>query len=998
MKREHPLVLYASLSSGASHSFLHLPSSLQHQAPDTLRQTMLPLRKSPESRRKASPRCLSSTLSTSNLSSLVQPLLRRVPLSRKVTARALVLSFLFLLLLCAAFMFCYLDFRDDSFLQGLITGAVPSRDPPAVVHPDSLVVSLIMPLLHSSDPVSGNMTKHEFLSAFLGPLVQSEEALCHRGAVSRAQAAAYKVHAVVASGAAAVPSVLSGAARDVLSDGVLHSGDVRLQGRSGDGLTPAQLWGAWELNMDAARAAVGGAASGGARCLGDRVTLVAPVAPAPNTTVEELVDAALRTRGGRAGSHFVVLSSFLSAARMVYTEPGDVLETRREGVGLLDALVRTTTQRNGGRVAAAQCTILQHADNSNGGRYSSLRLTTKDLASLRVMDKGAMTGSTHNGGVLQPYLARRLSGYSAASQRASWEEVVDAVSLHCGIFDRRVYDAVGGLAGVLSVPAVRDAVSVRHDHAMGAVDRGGWALTLRMQEAYPEWQVWGSRAVAVVRTDLSDVSAYAAVVSLQRPVLSLQDQYGQAVYSVVTELQRRRLGVSWRLRGEGSNHSAKWTAMEKCFPPLIQYYTDFPSPCVGLNREAMAYIRPLMERYAISVMGKRRSCPKLGDSLLLLAYGGMRNLFSNVSSQETYRFFRDQLRRRALLVFQHSRAYRFFRKPKSRAEECPAVYIGHSMSELSNIHKKWVKPMQTRADELWTTADFFATIYRRNGVNPDKIRVVPEALDVYEYDPANYARQPTMSRTATPWLIDNRPGLAREERMQRYVFFSSFKWESRKGWDVLLKAYWDAFGPSAPPELRDRTTLVIKTLLTPMYAPGMSDRSILRFIETWGCGGALPGMTSIADYPHIVIVSGEISAAEVVQMYANADAFVYPTKAEGWGLPAVEAMAMGLPVLVTEWGGPLRFMERDSCFRIPVDGLEEISPDSPYKYEEGMKMAIPSVEKTAELMRYVVQHPEHARRVGRRAREYAVRELSEEAVADRMDRLFVDAVIERQRD
>ncbi|TPP42573.1 Glycosyl transferases group 1 family protein [Leishmania donovani] len=796
-------------------------------------------------------------------------------------------------------------------------------------------VSLIMPLLHGGDPGSGNTTEYVLLSNLLGPLVQSEDALCHRGANS-AQAPAYQVHAVVVSGAAAASSVLGGAVRGVLSDGVLHSGDVLPQGRP---------------------------------------------PPAPDTTVEVLVDAALRTRGGRAGSHFVVLSSFLGATRMPYTEPGDALETRHEGTGLLDALVRTATQRNGGRVAAAQCTILQHGGDSGGWRHPPPRLTARELASLRVVDKGGMTGATHNGEVLLPYLTRRLSGYSAADQRASWEEVVDAVSLHCGIFDRRVYDAVGGLAGALSEPAVRDAVSVRDDHAMGAVDRGGWALTLRMQEAYPAWQVWGSRAAAVVRDDVAGVRALPAVVSLQRPVFSLLDRYGRTAYSVVTELQRRRVGVPWRLRGEDSHHSAERTAVvQNCLPPVIRYHTDFSAPCIGLNREAMAYIRPLMERYGIG-----------------LAYGGVRDLFSSVSSPATHSFFRDSLRHRALLVFQHWGALQFFPVPKRRFHECPEVYIGHSMSELSNIQQKWIVPMRTRADEIWTTADFFATIYRRNGVSPDKIRVVPEAVDVYEYDPANYARQPTMSRCASISSCDNRPSLTEEERLQRYVFFSSFKWEDRKGWDVLLKAYWAAFGPSAPSQLRERTTLVIKTRLTHRYSPELSRDSVLHFIETWGRGGALPGMTSMADYPHIIIVTGEVSAAEVVQMYANADAFVHPTKAEGWGLPAVEAMAMGLPVLVTEWGGPLRFMERDSCFRIPVDGLEEISPNSPYGYEEGMKMAIPSVEKTAELMRYVVEHPEHARRVGRRAREYAVRELSEEAVADRMDRLFVDSVIGRQR-
>ena len=104
---------------------------------------------------------------------------------------------------------------------------------------------------------------------------------------------------------------------------------------------------------------------------------------------------------------------------------------------------------------------------------------------------------------------------------------------------------------------------------------------------------------------------------------------------------------------------------------------------------------------------------------------------------------------------------------------------------------------------------------------------------------------------------------------------------------------------------------------------------------------------------------------------------------------------MGLPVLITEWGGLRRFITPDTCFRIPLDGLEEIDPGSPYGYAKGMKMAMPSRAKTAELMQYVLRHPEHARRVGRRARALMMREISEEAVADMMDQLLLEAVRRR---
>ena len=40
-----------------------------------------------------------------------------------------------------------------------------------------------------------------------------------------------------------------------------------------------------------------------------------------------------------------------------------------------------------------------------------------------------------------------------------------------------------------------------------------------------------------------------------------------------------------------------------------------------------------------------------------------------------------------------------------------------------------------------------------------------------------------------------------------------------------------------------------------------------------------------------------------------ADAFVLPSRGEGWGRPHVEAMAMGLPLLATNWSGPTAYLD-----------------------------------------------------------------------------------------
>ena len=43
------------------------------------------------------------------------------------------------------------------------------------------------------------------------------------------------------------------------------------------------------------------------------------------------------------------------------------------------------------------------------------------------------------------------------------------------------------------------------------------------------------------------------------------------------------------------------------------------------------------------------------------------------------------------------------------------------------------------------------------------------------------------------------------------------------------------------------------------------------------------------------MISEHLSAEELRGLYAAGDAFVLPSRGEGWGRPHVEAMAMGLP-------------------------------------------------------------------------------------------------------
>jgi glycosyltransferase involved in cell wall biosynthesis len=51
-------------------------------------------------------------------------------------------------------------------------------------------------------------------------------------------------------------------------------------------------------------------------------------------------------------------------------------------------------------------------------------------------------------------------------------------------------------------------------------------------------------------------------------------------------------------------------------------------------------------------------------------------------------------------------------------------------------------------------------------------------------------------------------------------------------------------------------------------------------------------------------------------LLANVDAFVLPTRGEGWGLPIAEAMAMTLPVIVTNYSGCAAYLRDDNSYPI----------------------------------------------------------------------------------
>ena len=123
------------------------------------------------------------------------------------------------------------------------------------------------------------------------------------------------------------------------------------------------------------------------------------------------------------------------------------------------------------------------------------------------------------------------------------------------------------------------------------------------------------------------------------------------------------------------------------------------------------------------------------------------------------------------------------------------------------------------------------------------------------------------------------------------------------------------------------------------------------------------GFYSFFNDPRIKTDIRHLKPQELNELYQSFDCFVFPSKAEGVGQPPREAMATGLPTIVTNYSGLEEIAHEGICYPLnPVSYSEGINPQV---VEQPGKWANIDVQELMYLMRYVYEHQEEAKAVGR---------------------------------
>jgi len=182
-----------------------------------------------------------------------------------------------------------------------------------------------------------------------------------------------------------------------------------------------------------------------------------------------------------------------------------------------------------------------------------------------------------------------------------------------------------------------------------------------------------------------------------------------------------------------------------------------------------------------------------------------------------------------------------------------AYNVGYTPWESTKIPPGWLYNMNV-CNEIWTTSSFVKDIYIQNGVR-DNIHVIPHGVS------EDFA-------------------IVERELLNKFNFLHVGGDSKRKNAQLVVDAFLELFDGNEDYQL-------ILKYNNFCYAEIYLDGKLVQATE----------------HPQIIGIPEIFSAEDLVRLYHKCHCLVYPTSGEGFGMIPFEAMATGMPTIVTNLTG-----------------------------------------------------------------------------------------------
>lgn len=219
-------------------------------------------------------------------------------------------------------------------------------------------------------------------------------------------------------------------------------------------------------------------------------------------------------------------------------------------------------------------------------------------------------------------------------------------------------------------------------------------------------------------------------------------------------------------------------------------------------------------------------------------------------------------------------------------------YVAYPFFELDCLSKVEQHHLNY-PDELIVSSSWAKEVLERNKVTTPTT-VVPPGVDLSLFNPHKVS--PKQDNT--------------------FVFLNCGKWEIRKGHDFIVDAFHQAFNKDDNVELWLMPSNIFLT-----------DQEK----KNWE---GLYMNTALGKAGKIKILPWVRTHSEVSKVMSVADCGIFPSRGEGWNLELLEMMALGKPVIATNYSAHTEFCNEDNCMLIDVDDVEP-AYDGRWFFEQG---------------------------------------------------------------
>jgi len=274
-----------------------------------------------------------------------------------------------------------------------------------------------------------------------------------------------------------------------------------------------------------------------------------------------------------------------------------------------------------------------------------------------------------------------------------------------------------------------------------------------------------------------------------------------------------------------------------------------------------------------------------------------------------------------------------------------------TMMEPETLHPSFKNLCNKFSDHIFTPTQWNKEMFIRGGIKKP-IHVIPLGIDEKIYQNKEIKRLPILCRE-----LPARNGPVAPSK--GFNFITLFGWSYRKGIDVLLKSYCNAFTGN------DDVGLIICSRYmggSDLKSKSKVESDILKFMSEY-------------DNPPTVYYYGDSTpVASMPNLLKNGDCFVWTSRGEGFGLPVCEAGALEIPVISSFNSGMTEFLNKDNSFLVETDKFvvadRNIDCISPYYVGQLFpQLGKPAINKFSELMRYVYNNYGEAKIKGKKFSE-----------------------------